>query len=144
MGKTIWVVEQGSYSDYHVVGVFTNRENAEIITNKINGAEYVSDRATLAEWPLDPAVKELNSGLKLFNVLMRQNGDVEQVEEREFSSYSMNEGSRLWQREDAPAYRGNPNKPNVLDATVYAKSKKHAVKIANEIRARMIADGEWK
>lgn len=25
--KTVWVVEQGQYSDYHVVGVFTSKES---------------------------------------------------------------------------------------------------------------------
>jgi hypothetical protein len=39
MGKTVWVIEQGSYSDYRVVGVFTSRENAKRVADAIIGAE---------------------------------------------------------------------------------------------------------
>lgn len=33
---SVWVIEQGEYSDYRVVGVYSSRENAERIAEKIN------------------------------------------------------------------------------------------------------------
>lgn len=56
--KTVWVIEQGSYSDYRVVGVFSSEANAKFIADAINVAESY-DKATIAEWSLDPAVDEL-------------------------------------------------------------------------------------
>lgn len=35
--KTIWVVEQGEYSDYRVVGVFSSQESAQVVADKLNG-----------------------------------------------------------------------------------------------------------
>ena len=52
--KEIYVVTEGSYSDYHICGVFTNKEKAENFVNIYN--KYSGDYAEkiaedkLAEW----------------------------------------------------------------------------------------------
>jgi len=32
----VWVVEEGEYSDYRVVGVFSSKENAQLIADAVN------------------------------------------------------------------------------------------------------------
>lgn len=139
---SIWVVEQGSYSDYRVVGVFASEASATFIADTLNAAEYAYDRATVAEWPLDPAVNELRQGLRQHRVLMLRSGDVERVEPNEMDGYQLNGDVRIWRRSTAPAYIGKGIQ-DVLQCTVWATDSEHAVKIANEHRLRLLASNEW-
>jgi hypothetical protein len=142
MSRFCWVVEEGSYSDYRVVGVFSSAKNARKVAKAINKADR-SDDATVAKWPVDPAVEELNAGLKRFVVLMLRDGTVEDCVEREVSSYNLATTYSIWERTKAPAYKGK-GVPDALQADVWAEDTKHAVKIANEARARMVAEGTFK
>lgn len=140
--KTVWVIESGSYSDYRVRGVYTSKENAEKVLEHMPVGE-----ASISEWPLNPGLEETMRELGVYNVLMLYNGDVESVSEEDRSCRYMYMGERerafVWDRPNIPAHRGK-YAPECLNATVWAKNKKHAVKIVNEIRTRMIASGEWK
>jgi hypothetical protein len=138
----VWVVEQGSYSDYHVVGVFSSEKNARQIVALLKESDCY-DEPTVAFWEMNPGIRDINAGHKLWNVRMLRDGFVESAEGREVSSYNFGGNVWVWERSKAPAYQGTDT-PDALDATVWAKSAKHAVKIANEHRARLIASGEWK
>lgn len=140
--KTVWVVERGSYSDYRVVGVFSSREYAQQIADAINISGDGYEKATIAEWPLDPAVHELRSGFVKYLVVMQEDGTVEKVKQRDIGSYEIAGAVAMWRRSRAPAYSGQ-NVKDVLEATVWAKDEAHAIKITNEHRTRMIASGEW-
>lgn len=140
--KSIFAIEQGTYSDYRVVGVFSSKENAEIVAARIN-ADDPYNHATVAEWPLDPAVNELNQGMSQFIVHMLKDGTVERCDPWEITGYGLAGEIHEWQREEAPAYRGT-GKPNVLNATVWATDAQHAIKIVNEHRIQMLALGQWK
>lgn len=144
--STIWVVEQGEYSDYRVIGVFSSKEHAQLIVDAIKASAenaYSSD-ATIAEWPLDPVVSELRQGLRLFLVDMRKDGALERCERWTISGYELTGYVRMWRRTKAPAFVGNQaDNPDILQAMVWAKDEEHAVKITNEHRAQFIASGEW-
>jgi hypothetical protein len=137
---TVWVVEQGSYSDYRVVGVFSSEANAKQIADALGGD---TRDATVAEWPIDPVINELRQGFKRYLVDMRKDGTTERCEPFEISGYDLAGSVRMWRRTQAPAYRGKPDKPDILQADIWAKDETHAIKIANEHRTRMIASGEW-
>ena len=134
--KPIWVVEQGEYSDYRVVGVFTSEQNAQTV------ADAIGCDASVAQWPLDPAVAELNQGHKQFVVHMHRDGKVESCRKWDISSYNIAGSFTIWERSKAPAYRGQ-GLDDLLQATVWASDKKHAVKITNEKRVQMIASNAW-
>ena len=141
---TVWVVERGEYSDYRVVGVFSSKVGAQLVADAINTLNtYASDRATIDEWPLDSAVSELQHGLRPYLVDMRKDGTVERCAVSDVSGYDLAGFVRMWRRTQAPAYRGNPDKPDVLHCNVWAKDEQHAVKIVNEHRAQIIASGRW-
>lgn len=134
---SVWVVESGEYSDYRVVGVFSSKENAQQI------ADAIDDDATVAEWSLNPAVHELRQGFTPYLVDMREDGTVERCELWGISGYELAGYVRMWRRTRAPAFCNQPDKPDVLQALIWAKDDQHAVKITNEHRTRMIASGEW-
>lgn len=143
--KSVWVIERGEYSDYSVVGVFSSRENAERVAQRINASEYAYSLAEVAEWQLNPGVDALNSGLSRFRVLMLRDGTTEDVrrDDDPWSGFSLASTFHLWERSEAPAYVGE-NIGDVLAADVWAEDEQHAVKIANERRVQMIASGEWR
>lgn len=141
--NSVWVVEQGEYSDYHVVGVYSSKENAEYVVSALNGdKEDKYYEATVAEWSLDPAVNEMRQGLHPYIVWMQKDGTTERVERWDISGYDLGGNVKIWRRTKAPAYRGK-GIPDIINATVWASDDVHAVKIVNEHRTRMIASGEW-
>jgi hypothetical protein len=146
---TVWVVEQGQYSGYRVVGVFSSEGNARLIADALNAPEegkYVPghDVASVAEWPLDPAVAELNAGHYRFNVTMLRDGTVEGIG-REPIEWPVSAEVAMWKRAyPAKDAGGKATEVETLNGTVWAKDEAHAVKIVNELRAQMIASGEWK
>ena len=128
--KTIYIVTQGSYSDYHIVSVFSTRELAEKFIELQPPPGY--DEYEIEEYYLDQNVKQIKSGLRLYKVTMKRDGessaDLAQYDEE----YMMLK--QLWWGV----------REVILDCHVYAKDERHAVKIANEKRAQMIASGEWE
>ncbi len=139
---SIWVIEQGVYSDYRVVGVFTSKENAKKVCDFINAKETY-EKSEIAEWPLDPCVDALNAGLTQWIVHMRYDGSTEKLAQQD-STYDLDGSVSIWRRTTAPAYRDNPAIRDVLTAVVWASDSNHALKIMNERRVQMIASGQFQ
>ena len=55
-----WIIEQGNYSSYSVVGIFSTEENANRAMATLNGSY---DEPSVTEREFDPGVAELNEGL---------------------------------------------------------------------------------
>jgi len=138
--KSVWVIEQGSYSDYRVVGVFSSRKNAQLVMGKITNSY---DTPSIAQWDIDPCVERINAGLTNWIVTMLRDGTLERCEATGFSAYHLSDALNIWRRATAPAYKGKGIE-DCLNGTVWAKNQKHAVKIANEIRTQLIATNKWK
>ena len=129
---SIWVIEDGEYSDYRVRGVFSSRENAELMIEKgLTG--------TIAEWTLDPSVDAWKKGLRLIKVEMNRAGD----SHIEFtnSSWDETENETPW---TMGPYHPTMGRQVVIRVVRFSDSEEHVVKVANEIRTRMIAEGAWK
>lgn len=137
--KSIWVIERGLYSDYRVVGVFSSKANAELALSALGTYPY--EPPSIAEWSLDPGVKDMQAGRTRWRVHMLRDGTTERVEQVNNICDFANEVD-LWERSKAPYYRGK-NVPDVLTANVWARDSKHAIKIVNEIRTQRIANNEW-
>jgi len=139
--KSVWVIECGQYSDYRVVGVFSSEEYAIKICELLNaGREYA--KATVAEWPLDPAVEDLNAGRHLYEVTMLRDGSVERVERETLDIDNLDGNAKIWMRSASPYYRGK-GVEDCLVKTVFAEDDVHAIKIVNERRTQLIALNEW-
>jgi hypothetical protein len=87
-------------------------------------------------------VEELRKGFKPYVFEMRRDGTVERCVQYDVVSYQLAGHVDIWRRSEAPAYKGK-GVEDCLHGTVWAKDEKHAVKIANEHRARFIAEGLW-
>lgn len=139
----VWAIEQGQYSSYHIVGVYSSKKNAQLVADLLN-ADDPWGKATVVAWTLDPLIEKLNAGLTRFEVIMRRDGTTENVYPRDIDACALDgDAYRIWHRSTAPAYRG-VDIEDALQATVWAKDEEHAVKIVNERRTQMIATGKWK
>jgi len=138
--KNVWVIEQGSYSDYGVVGVFSSEKNAQRVCDLINASENCWDKATIAKWPLDPCIEELNQGLSLWQINMPYDGNVTScVRRTDIDGYNIKTDLWVHERTKAPAWEGRPIQDQIC-GIVWAKDEQHAIKIANEFRAQAIAE----
>lgn len=136
----VWAIEEGAYSEYHIVGVFSTRENAERILAILNADRQVA-LAELVEWPLDPCIEQLNAGLSQWRVIMLKDGSVEKTEHFG-GAYGISADFQVSMR--STWRHGDNPKPDCIDPIVWATDESHAVKIVNEHRAAMIASGEWR
>lgn len=139
----VYAIENGEYSDYHIVGVFSTRENAEY------ACQHLRDGGQVVEWELDPHIDDLHAGYVPFLVQMLKDGTVERTEQKERESFTFSNEDifgvkGIWRRTEAPAYRGDPNVQDCLLLHIWAKDLQHAIKICNEKRAQLIANGDWK
>ena len=141
MTKSIWVIEQGSYSDYRVVGVYSSKENADAIAELLNADDDSYERAEVAEWPLDPGANEMNQGMRQFNVFMLIDGEVESVEPYPIIAFYLLGCHNILKRSGMKNWNG---KADCLHSIVWATDEKHAIKIVNEKRLQMRASGEWE
>lgn len=138
--KTVYAVSEGSYSDYHVVAVFSSKEKAEEFRRLFPNADYNETE----EYELDPAVVNLaKRGYNAYRIFMLRDGSVERAEVLAMDYYHEN-STEIFRRSGNPYLIGKGKGTDVLNATVWAKSEKHAIKIVNEKRAQLIALGKWE
>lgn len=117
----VYLVTTGEYSDYRVHSVYSTKEKAERVANVLLG--HVSER-TLDEGPGFPR------GMLYYEVAVDRQGTV-----RECNLVSADFVSdTLWE----PAGDGE-----CVQYNVWAKNDDHAIKIAAERNAELVASGNW-
>ena len=137
--KKVYAVNSGSYIDYRVDAIFTTKKLAEEFMKAVPESEYND----IQEYELNPKTADLvKQGYAPWRVVMLRDGTTEDCERKEISTYNTADSCFIWQRTKADAYRGK-NIPDAISCSVFAKSVKHAIKIVNEKRVMMIANGEW-
>lgn len=120
----VWILENGSYSDTHVVGVYSTEDNAQL------AATHFADCPGIEAYELDAAVEDMRDGRKPYFVrLHRVTGTV--LDAHVFdSSYGAFDSTV---HED-----GNKN----LYTQCWADDNEHAVKIAADRRREFLATGQ--
>lgn len=116
----VWLVTDGCYSDYRVVGVYSTRELAEE-AQKLTGSDSI-EAADMDRLPERPP------GLYLWRVCMFRDGHVS------YAGYA--DAFGVWRRE-YPQYNGPWN------FMLWAADREHAIKTANERRVVLLAEGLW-
>jgi len=129
----VFLVFHGSYSDRKVVGVFDDRALAERLRDLIHADEEVDER------DLNPFLPQIQEGLRRYSVEMDRDGssDVEPVTSSSFCSDDFLE----WWEPDDPQETIVAGR--LLTMEVLARDEEHAVKIVNDHRRQLIAEGKW-
>ena len=135
MSATVYVVTSGTYSDYHIESVFSTELAAHEFIAAFDSAFHEKD-AKVEEYELDSgsrAERLKEDGYTLHSVRLARNGDG--------SVWPCNEWH--WQEEPFVVTPAVGRAPGYLYGAVYARDEQHALKIANEHRAMMIATDQW-
>ena len=122
--RTVYVVSDGDYSDYHICCICSTMKKAEIAKDLYAAYNDIAE-VVLDEMPEHP------DGMFLFSVDIERNGDVHSVRLRDasFRKYKY-----TWQKS---------NHSDRVFMYVWARDEKHAIKIAGERRAQLIASNLW-
>ena len=121
---TIYVVTEGQYSDYHIVGLYSTIEMATKCKEAVNADDIECFELNSGDFRL------YDLGYKVWHV--RFSGDV--TEATEYDYYQEKYPMDSWVH-----YNRNTK---TMSISLYAKDEKHAIKIASEYRAQVIASGE--
>lgn len=115
----IYLVTDGKYSDFCVLGAFSTMEKAE------RGKVLLDSYNDIEEFELD-SVPEAPPGLLPYGVNMKKNGDAANAYRKSTDGFEVSHRFSEWG--DGTFY-----------AYVYARDKEHAIKIANEKRIMELA-----
>ena len=132
--KTIYIITDGEYSDYSIIAPCATEEDAKKYIQKFD-----LKHATIEEHKLiDENFYEFVTDKIHYTVYMDKHGNSEvHVNKYEFSKieteYVFYNRSMIYNEKDFG-----------IMVNCWANSEEHAVKIANEIRTRLIASGEWE
>jgi len=122
----VYVLTVGEYSDVYVYGVFSSEEIAKRYANALDGF--------CEEFELDGQfIEPINRGYLYWHVAILASGN---IDVRVGDNISNNPKNKLWIKGKKPSGMGE-----WMIFDLWAKDKQHAVKIANDIRARCIAEG---
>ena len=129
---TVFVVTSGDYSDYQIRAMFTTKERAETYIKAIN----LREANDIEEWELDRYSDDIDCGRSPFRVFMAKNGAVRRADK---TDYDVDKTCKL-----VCYFPRTPDSVVELECTCWAKDEEHAIKIANEKRAQIIAMNLWR
>lgn len=125
----IFIVTEGAYSDYHIVGVFSSREKAEECSPAaVAGIAH----CWIEEWELDAMPDEgymqqlFTTTLDVAGNIIYESGSNTELKPRDWSE------SYVWPK-DSPLYAGQVRGDSVI-------SQEHARKIAAEARQAFLRE----
>lgn len=124
----VYIVTTGYYSDYSIHSVYTNKELAIEVMDTL-------PESNIEEYEVDIVpdyMNKIRNGYKVYYIQMKKDGTVRY----------MNECHPI---EGECVMRLAVITPSIicLVGTIWAKSQEHALKIINEKRTMLIANGEW-
>ncbi|TAL45462.1 MAG: hypothetical protein EPN91_02290 [Salinibacterium sp.] len=128
---SVWWIEDGAYSNYAVLGVFSSEQNAHTALQELR-----SKTADIVEVTLDGGIDMLKQGLHIFVVTMCRDGSIESLlQPHTFNVDDDDVKPHL--------YKDALSEGFLMHINVWAKSEKHAIKVANEHRTMLVASGKW-
>jgi hypothetical protein len=133
---TVYLTSTGSYSDWHVTGIFSTREKAEA------HAAYTGSENSIDEYDIDGGYNPALAGLRSYCVTMKPNGDVTgcAIYQSDYFNERM-DVSDLWDVSHTPYELKKKHIGHRIYCYCLARDEQHAIKIANEKRIGLILEG---
>ena len=129
----VYVVTQGEYSDYHIVGIY---DDADLAARLIEGMKDRFYHVELKTFTLNPGADSLRQGLIPFHVVMKRNGNEATASpDKDFKPYFKLGESEAYARREGR----DPSRYHDVNALCWARDEQHAIKIINEKRLMALA-----
>lgn len=137
--KHVYIVTEGWYSDYHIVAAFSSPEKADEFIEVFPG-----DGREIERYELDTNVASMaRQGAYPWYISMYRDGTIADVRLSEHhDSYAVYHGLSV-SYTNGIQDQVRSGRIDSLNGIVYAHSEPHAIKIANDHRAMLIATGQW-
>jgi hypothetical protein len=126
LSKDIFIVTEGSYSDYHIMAAFLNKKRAETFATRF-GAEVET-------WPAGDHYIDMLRDKNVYFLRISKDGTVSDLEKND-NDFAFRQ---IIEHND----KGYDSAGN-LYMYVLAKTEQHAVKIAGDKRRKLIALEQW-
>jgi len=124
----VYLVTDGEYSDYRVLGAYTEKELAE-------RARELWDADSIEDFDLDAMPPDGPPGMLPYVVSMDKDGQPRSINPvARVSCESVDRGLSIYQYGDGFSW---------CCGYVWARDEQHAVKIVNERRIALLASGRW-
>lgn len=117
--KKVYIITKEEYSDYRIVGVLSDKNLAEHIAKKTEGK--------VEEWEVNTLSTDEN--YDIYIIRMNKKGDTVEIS-KNVSIIKI----------DETGFDVNNNMWTIM----IAKDEKHAIKIANERRIKLLAENKWE
>jgi hypothetical protein len=144
--KSVYLVTDGCYPDYHIIAVFSSKRKANKFLHHIvkNETElWTLDNPRIEKHILDKQMDYVNSGYKVYTIQMDYaTGNILTTTE----IYSI---PKLWIQEDVYERYAVPNtyylwgpsdEPVKISIAVKSKDQEHAIKIASDVRRQVYSE----
>jgi len=128
--KIAYIVTHGEYSNYEIHAVFSTWELAEAYIKTFKWDD--DEGPEIEEWPIDKNSEGLKAGYAAFEVRISPGGDVSKCEVSEVDRGFGEPDGRIW-NDSFKDFDGN------YTFLIMARDAEHAIKIANERRAKLVA-----
>lgn len=150
MEKKVYVVTRGSYSDYSIVAIFDNLEQAQALAARGNNNPEVEEYKLNPQYVdygaqgyCDYTVDMLADGTTV--LIRRENSDL-YIESEDFQERK--EMIRVWAMRYCKEYQKLTypildKHPYFMRGYIFAKSEEHAIKIVNEKRIQLLAENRF-
>jgi len=125
--QKVYIVTEGEYSGYHIVGVFSSKRNARMIKNIISNE---CNMVNIEVWSVDKWIKGLNQHKNVYFVRLDKKGNVRRVEKETAWYIETEETDKDKYREDI----------NGIYTYVWASTEAEAIKIASERRTKYLIE----
>lgn len=129
----VFVVTSGEYSDYGIDAIFSTRELAKAFIDMFDKNEWKD--FNIEEWDINPNETHLKQNRKPYFLRINKVGDVKDLEVAD-SAYGFKQDISFADI----SYTVNDEWMNVR---CFANDNAHAVKIAGEKRAQILASNLW-
>lgn len=136
MSKKVYLLIAVEYSDRHIIGIFSSKEKSKDYSKVFPRWNFEIVEYTIDEL-YQKIIKAIKNKYKLFTVYMHRDGTIDDVEQEDFFYNSCTELTLVYSYVKQEMML-------LLKVVCLAKNEKHAVRIANEKRVQLIANGEWK
>lgn len=117
MTQTIYVLTEGSYSDYHIIGVYSTEELAK------EAKEFAYPYADIEEYPLNQ-IPDHPPGMKAWHVSIC-NGVLKSANQTSINYFDVREHEYIHE-----VSKYNPERKVFFNVCCWAVDKEHAEKIA--------------
>ena len=129
--KKVYLVSQGDYSDYCIIGVFDTKQKAKKFIDSFALSEWSEKR--IETFTLNPFEEEIKNKLKPYFLRMDKEGKIIDLALSEFHyGYFASSKKTSWTHDK-----------HWMNCNCFAKDEKHAIKIANEFRVQYLAFEGW-